>query len=45
MPLTHVCMWSGHGWKRVTAYDLAKCFRTEYPHIVDSLCVIYAGST
>lgn len=26
MPLTHVCMWSGHGWKRVTAYDAAKMF-------------------
>lgn len=26
MPLTHVCMWSGHGWKRVTASDAAKKF-------------------
>ncbi len=26
MPLTHVCMWSGHGWKRIAASDAAKKF-------------------
>lgn len=26
MPLTHVCMWSGHGWKRITAPEAARKF-------------------
>ena len=24
MPLTHVCMWSGHGWKRITASEAVR---------------------
>ena len=24
MPLTHVCMWSGHGWTRITASEAAR---------------------
>jgi len=26
MPLTHVCMWSGHGWKRVTVSEAVSKF-------------------
>ena len=42
--LTHVCMWSDNGWKRITAEQAAKLHPGGTVSAHSGLCVNYVGS-